>query len=575
MKKQNLMPMVWSSMLALFGGMLAGYAERYEAEEAVYSRTIFTENATASGGAYLDGYQGVSVSWTVEHDGGEVGLSFGIKIPYGTVRSMGVFVNGAQVGSIGSVSQAWEVASVTATLVEGTNTIQLLDSEGTAEPDIDYVDIVPLSQSFEAEDLTIAEGFALGANTAASSGQILSLSAGSGRLTQTMETGGVYDITLSYFDENDGEAEYKIYIDNVLVDAWAANKDYGFSTPITSNLTSHTTRAVSVPAGAVVEIVAYSDEGELCCVDTITYELSATDSSTHGITWNADGTVASLTLGGVEQLTATTGTQQFRFFNGEMIRTTGTATAEESNGVVVITDASRGDLKMLFRVEGYEHHCVLRMIGLEEVPLNDASIGIRMTLPTAGGFNILALDDYADAEQSETELQLDWARLGDRKRFPGGVFALYADGTAEENALALEEIKEEHGYTVTLMVDAVNGVPVSWLTAHGLDATKAATLLDSDQDGLTVLEEYLAGTSPLDSTSKFNITDRDLLSDTVSLTWPTVTGKTYSVWFSADLTADSWVEVASGIEGADVSMAIEIPAETTEQKLGFYRVEVE
>jgi len=76
-------------MLALFGGMLAGYAERYEAEEAVYSRTIFTENATASGGAYLDGYQGVSVSWTVEHDGGEVGLSFGIKIPYGTVRSMG------------------------------------------------------------------------------------------------------------------------------------------------------------------------------------------------------------------------------------------------------------------------------------------------------------------------------------------------------------------------------------------------------------------------------------------------------------------------------------------------------
>lgn len=65
---------------------------------------------------------------------------------------------------------------------------------------------------------------------------------------------------------------------------------------------------------------------------------------------------------------------------------------------------------------------------------------------------------------------------------------------------------------------------------------------DYDLDGVSDLDEYLAGTDPTDSNSVFRA--RAIYSETtgqnVSITWPTAPGKTYQVQFKNDLNDSSW-----------------------------------
>jgi hypothetical protein len=117
-----------------------GTAGRYEAEDAVFVNANAGADVAASGGAYVDGNEGASLLWTVDFAGGTATLSFATRA---INRSMGVFVNGVRVGSITTTTDrpTWAVQTVTATLAAGTNTIELRDTEGAAEPDVDYLEV--------------------------------------------------------------------------------------------------------------------------------------------------------------------------------------------------------------------------------------------------------------------------------------------------------------------------------------------------------------------------------------------------------------------------------------------------
>jgi MYXO-CTERM domain-containing protein len=114
---------------------------RYEAEDSVFVNGAAGADAAASGGEYVDGNEGANFSWTVDATGGAVTLSFATRA---LDRSMGVFVNGVQVGTITTTTDrpAWAVQTATATLEAGTNTIELRDTEGAAEPDVDYLEVI-------------------------------------------------------------------------------------------------------------------------------------------------------------------------------------------------------------------------------------------------------------------------------------------------------------------------------------------------------------------------------------------------------------------------------------------------
>ena len=78
-----------------------------------------------------------------------------------------------------------------------------------------------------------------------------------------------------------------------------------------------------------------------------------------------------------------------------------------------------------------------------------------------------------------------------------------------------------------------DGLLDAWETQH-FGAMGAAGNADADGDGTTNLMEYLAGTDPRSATSVFRPTSR-VESGKLILTVPTVSGRNYRVWGTANL----------------------------------------
>ncbi|MBV6647121.1 MAG: fibronectin type III domain-containing protein [Cyclobacteriaceae bacterium] len=120
-----------------------GSTGRLEAEDATYSGGVLSSNSSASGGEFVDGNAGFNISWTYSaSSSGNHDLDFSVAAPSGT-RTMGVFVNNSPVGTISTSAPrySWEIQSVTANLNSGSNTIELRDTEGASEPDVDYLEV--------------------------------------------------------------------------------------------------------------------------------------------------------------------------------------------------------------------------------------------------------------------------------------------------------------------------------------------------------------------------------------------------------------------------------------------------
>ncbi len=96
-----------------------------------------------------------------------------------------------------------------------------------------------------------------------------------------------------------------------------------------------------------------------------------------------------------------------------------------------------------------------------------------------------------------------------------------------------------------------DGIPDGYEIAHGLDPNNPAdAALDADGDGQTNLQEYLAGTDPQDAKSFLRIVSetRDGVTGNVTVSFPSVNGRTYVVEWSADLLG-VWTPVRSNIVG--------------------------
>lgn len=100
---------------------------------------------------------------------------------------------------------------------------------------------------------------------------------------------------------------------------------------------------------------------------------------------------------------------------------------------------------------------------------------------------------------------------------------------------------------------ATNDVPEWWLAAYYPESTNLndSALSDTDVDGMMAWAEYIAGTIPTDSNSVFSIRAMD--STGMTIVWPSISGRIYSVHYSTNL-----------ITGFDVfEDAAELPATPT------------
>ena len=134
------------------------------------------------------------------------------------------------------------------------------------------------------------------------------------------------------------------------------------------------------------------------------------------------------------------------------------------------------------------------------------------------------------------------------------------------------EISAAEGDEVSAAVRAVNPDEPSNAGPVGSASETVALLAaagDEDGDGMTNADEDIAGTDPLDNTSRFRVDSTTAASNgAVTITWDSRPGRTYAIQASADLEAGSWTTVASGLGSGTWT-------DTNPGTRRFYRVVVE
>lgn len=97
---------------------------------------------------------------------------------------------------------------------------------------------------------------------------------------------------------------------------------------------------------------------------------------------------------------------------------------------------------------------------------------------------------------------------------------------------------------------------------------------DADGDGRTNYEEYLAGTDPQNANSRLTVRSfAPLPGGGLTLTWDTVTGKTYSVQRSTSLAPNQWTILQSNLNGDGATKSFSDTNPGTATHL-FYRIAV-
>jgi uncharacterized repeat protein (TIGR01451 family) len=118
-----------------------------------------------------------------------------------------------------------------------------------------------------------------------------------------------------------------------------------------------------------------------------------------------------------------------------------------------------------------------------------------------------------------------------------------------------------------------DGIPDDFEIANGLDASDASDASkDSDGDGFSSLQEFLAGTDPLDPVSAPAITETEQVGVDIRISFRTVPGKTYRIERTENFPAGPWVLVETKQGTGGVVQANDVGAGNT--STCFYRVQV-
>lgn len=113
-------------------------------------------------------------------------------------------------------------------------------------------------------------------------------------------------------------------------------------------------------------------------------------------------------------------------------------------------------------------------------------------------------------------------------------------------------------FTTTAFVDSDHdGIPDDYEIANGMNPNNPSdAALDSNGDGYTNLQEYLAGTDPRSATNALRITAITRTGDDFDITFTTVLGKRYRVESTVNLAGGTWIILEDNVHGTGDEVTI-------------------
>lgn len=115
-------------------------------------------------------------------------------------------------------------------------------------------------------------------------------------------------------------------------------------------------------------------------------------------------------------------------------------------------------------------------------------------------------------------------------------------------------------------------LPDYWESLYFTNTASAIVAEDSDKDGMSNYDEYIAGTDPTDDNSFLEVLSEAYDSGLV-ISWSSVTGKVYSLCYCTNLVTDDFCVTQSAIEATPPMNTF--TAEVTNADCVFYRISVD
>lgn len=129
----------------------------------------------------------------------------------------------------------------------------------------------------EAEELTLAQGFAVSANPHASGGAYVEATAEVSRAGGVFEGApGLYDLTLGYMDESDGVSYLEVLVNGAVVAAFDWDRPEGTAIVTATSRTEHLVTGLTLAPGDVIELRGAAEGGEPLRTDFLDISVGQT-----------------------------------------------------------------------------------------------------------------------------------------------------------------------------------------------------------------------------------------------------------------------------------------------------------
>jgi len=200
--------------------------------------------------------------------------------------------------------------------------------------------------------------------------------------------------------------------------------------------------------------------------------------------------------------------------------------------------------------------------------------GLTLTL-TLGSNNSYSLNTGSSAITGTLASGNDiaWIEFYNNNAGSGDASNFYF-GEMSHTRLTTESATINQSATITRSVlnENTDGLPNLWWDQYFGTTSGMSASADPDSDGFTNAQEYALGTNPTNANSAFRITNLTRTTNSVTITWSSVSGKSYKIQNSNSLNDNSWQDIANSQITATSSSSNQTVTTNSFATRNFYRV---